>query len=1105
MPIDIQLLQRYQLRTITDNANILELPVIKLNPIGDNLPHIMHIAWFVTGTPEELAVKIQSVYKELSSDFDVPIPLFDSDELKHDICRLNQPLPANVNCTLKVCVKYCDSDFQNNPDLSTAKEITGECYLWYQTEQSPFPGWLAIDFGTSNSTVTLFDPKVVPYVNGLPKEQEKRLRSGLAQWLSETSEYALSGINLSGWQKFVDIISKNLGIDNSSISDLFLEEDDSLLWNAIRQIETTIVTQSEEFRRGAFKQLNQIYHEAFRILPLELQSLIPIELDAIRRLREIPSELEIVSLEPLKVLMGMRAIQNKNQSISNATSTNWDEIKEKFHHSPKRYLGQNRSIKVCLNGKTEDITANRLTQAAWNHLIQLTEEYSQRNKDIFSEGNFKTAVVTYPTIAPPVVRREIEQMVSDLGFEYVQTSYDEAVSVAIFFLWREFGGDLNIGAESFKTRCRRYGDKWIQNVLVLDIGGGTTDLALIRLTLEEIDPFKENEDRGKGGRYYKLTPEILGSSGHLQLGGELITLRMFLLLKAAIADCLFTAVSEGNLQSNIIENRLTELNEQFSSQGKFISGAILNCVDKKNAENDNVAYKQALDVAEKIIPTRWNTDPSRLGTFYKLWEYAEEAKIALGNKSHSKDSLSSVFVFSWEKINELLKRSQIEVRPQNPESLGITLTSQQFERVVAPVMEEVIGITTGLIESRLGDEDTNSFVQEEGKSNKNYVDWLILSGKTCNLYQVEREIYREFSTSKYFAWNPERITFVPEYSKIATSAGACYAEKLRRLIFDPEAAKELLRKGANQLYIDVKNLFYSLPCSFLLTTQGGEQPLTIFQNRQELSQIDGNSLLAKARSQRLGVPLSIFVQRQDFKAMRRQLWGSFDCQTLALQLKMSEFEFRSQITAQFEVDQKLEFSLLFCRNNPYRFISTKIPSIDLKSAISKNSSEEKTQAVFDDNGQLLCNIAINVAESATVHNTDAYTLVFEAFKDYSNSLEVFRYEDEVKPQEGRGLISKPLPAFPLSGKHTFYLQYPQTKQWIRIGELSRPNNQTEYPCKYYAALDEQGKLRLYAGELPYWTSDNPNCLLEEGCVFQTELQLQPRDVNEKRDPFCGKH
>jgi hypothetical protein len=40
---------------------------------------------------------------------------------------------------------------------------------------------------------------------------------------------------------------------------------------------------------------------------------------------------------------------------------------------------------------------------------------------------------------------------------------------------------------------------------------------------------------------------------------------------------------------------------------------------------------------------------------------------------------------------------------------------------------------------------------------------------------------------------------------------ACYAEKLRRLRFDPEQSIELLRKGANQLEIDLHRARMELP------------------------------------------------------------------------------------------------------------------------------------------------------------------------------------------------------------------------------------------------------------------------------------------------------
>ena len=129
----------------------------------------------------------------------------------------------------------------------------------------------------------------------------------------------------------------------------------------------------------------------------------------------------------------------------------------------------------------QTITAQQMMQVAWAHLKELTEKDRNRGRRKFSDGEFRTAVVTYPTVAPPIVRKEVKELVQQLGIDDVQIAYDEAVSVAIFFLWREFGGNLSIGIESFKTRCRYNGNKWSQNVLILDIGGGTTDVAVLSM------------------------------------------------------------------------------------------------------------------------------------------------------------------------------------------------------------------------------------------------------------------------------------------------------------------------------------------------------------------------------------------------------------------------------------------------------------------------------------------------------------------------------------------------------------------------------------------------------------------------------------------------
>lgn len=992
------------------------------------------------------------------------------------------------------------------PNNNTEKESTNSLQPNnLEKPQKRFPGWFAVDFGTSNSTVTLFDPIEVPIAEILPREQELRLRQRLSQWLSSPATIALPDISAGEWEKFITEVSKNLEIEPNRLSEVFESDNKERFLEAIRQIELCLGT-SDRFRRAVSKKLYQIYHEVFRVPTLESQNLIPVVLDIDRRDTEIPSELEISNLTALKLKMGREARDNRKKAIAQGSSSSLNEIISKFHHSPKRYFGQNRSFGVILEGEETTITVNELIQAAWGHLVELTEDYRQRARRRFSEGDLLTAVVTYPTVAPPIVRKEIKELVEQLGINDVQTAYDEAVSVAIFFLWREFGGNLNIGIESFKTRCHQEKNKWSQNVLVLDIGGGTTDLALIELTLSDKTPFfADNEDRGLGGRYYKLTPKLLGSSGHLQLGGELITLRIFRLLKVAIADCLLTAITTGALESDKLEDLISsELNERFLSQGKFQSGSLLKCVDKENPEGD-AAYKDALDTAEKVLPTRWLQAPQRLQTFYALWEHAEAAKLKLGQKP-SEDNSPLIFSLSEQQISELLTQSSIKFNIQNAHTVNVTLNSEQFEKTATSAIKEAIGIAKGLMESRL----LNS-----GKK----VDWLILSGKTCNLDLVQQQIYQEFSKSKYFVWNPERITFVLEFTKLATSAGACYAEKLRRLRFDPEESKGLLRKGANQLEIDVKNLFYYLPCNFKRKTQSNDL-LPIFQAGQELYQLAAWESVAKVRTQWQGIQLSNIIYRQDYEDGDLRLWGSFDGKNLMEKLKIEEGEFLQKIKVQFEIDQTLQFNVLLCRGNPHYLID--VPGIDVAIAILANFPIQESSTIFSQ-GNLNWNIAVecpnnelnngdiavNVIESATVDQPNAYHLIFAAGNDNNKSIKEFRYVRDRLQENGIGLISNPLPPFPQSNQHTFYVYQTDpatnTKKWIRIGSLNKPEITTDYPCQYHVTLDDKGILRIHAGEVPYWTSTNEECLKQEGCVFCAQLELQPNEVDKERDPFCGIH
>ena len=312
----------------------------------------------------------------------------------------------------------------------------------------------------------------------------------------------------------------------------------------------------------------------------------------------------------------------------------------------------------------------------------------------------------------------------------------------------------------------------------------------------------------------------------------------------------------------------------------------------------------------------------------------------------------------------------------------------------------------------------------------------------------------------------------------------------------------MLQKGANQLYIDVKNLSYYLPCSFVREVLGSA-PKPIFKTGDPLYQLKADDGMAKRRSDWQGIQLTNNVKRKDFENITSQLWGSYNGDALRKELKMNEDDFKNKIKVQFEIDQKLDIYLLLCRGNPHYLIPLNTPCLDAAKAIG-------TPAVISSEGKVVCDIAVNVLESVNALQTDAHRVVFKAEEDYSKSLSIFKDDDgATMGHQGMGLVA-PLPPFPLSGQHTFYFQFRDLKsnQWQLIGELPRPKVETDYPCKYYVSLNEKGILRVHAFEVPYWTPKDEKdieSLKQEGCVVRKPLQSEPNQVEEDRNPFSGQH
>src|SRR5262249_18605965 len=140
---------------------------------------------------------------------------------------------------------------------------------------------------------------------------------------------------------------------------------------------------------------------------------------------DVPSELEIHEVgAQLGVLLGRPARTHRQQALARLASGGGGltlaDVNFKFHSSPKRYLGKEQAFLGRLEGREATVTARQIVQAAWQRLTELANAWRQRNwhesttQHRVSQGPFTRVVVTYPTVSPPAVRREIEELVRGL-------------------------------------------------------------------------------------------------------------------------------------------------------------------------------------------------------------------------------------------------------------------------------------------------------------------------------------------------------------------------------------------------------------------------------------------------------------------------------------------------------------------------------------------------------------------------------------------------------------------------------------------------------------------------------------------------------------------
>lgn len=962
-----------------------------------------------------------------------------------------------------------------------------------ESEDGEYLGHAAIDYGTSNSTVTLYDA-LIHVKQPFSPAQVERLRAGvLAHVLGEPYPDLVVG----EWESVLALAAAGMEgggpTEPRVLADRIRSETGAQgLFRLCLLLEQRLPDCSHLLRTELALRLHRCYDAAFAEPPLEQMRLFPVELGD--GTADVSSRLEVLATSPLTVRMG-----EPERLPGSATTLSGI--------APKAPLADFRGLKLRLgNPRTIDelpgqppLTSDALIQSALAYLIERANRYiAGQAHGRLGSGRLNDVVLTYPTVATPDVRRRLKSLVSDgLGVGRVSMHFDEAIAAVMFFVMRDFGGDLNIGVEAFRARSRPAGQgaTWTQNILALDVGGGTCDMALLTLSLRDTTPLDvlTRSDADRLGRHYTLTPTVRGSSGHTRLGGDLLTLTVFHWLKSELADRLL-ALHPERFRSELQAAKASYVDDA----GHYIPGRLAAHARAQQPELQATARR----LAEAAVPTRWKNAAAteqgqRRWTFEQLWKLADQAKIHLGGSALAAGADPSPVRFGEQELSGLLESLGWETtgagrRPG--ESIAFELDAAGFRELIEPHLRNVADLADGMLRGRLLTDEP--------------LDRVVLTGKTSAMPLVRDVLVSRLGRGRKLDWDPANIEVEREYAKTATSIGAAWAEHVRQAAFTAPGAVQALNEGRTVVQIDVENLFFSLPCRFELALAHGTGDLSLFSANDVLHHL----------THAHGVPPVLAVRMKETTELQDAVrivrvregaenitWGQFKCPEPGRPLPggppdavLDARVWPGQIRVRYEITVDLEVFAYFSHGEPHFTVGSQGPSVNVWQRMHKAGLLGRGERP----DRLPLSVYVNYTIAGSAHAGEG-TKVFHAGSEFT---ETFHESDATDAPVRRAMVSGRLPDPPGSGEWEFGVvsRKKDSVQTITLGRLARPQTVPGARALFVASLDAEGALRVHVAEIPYWqASDLVQVEREPGRVLRHLMTVQDKDRDEQDDPFAG--
>ncbi|GAA4150556.1 hypothetical protein GCM10022251_16580 [Phytohabitans flavus] len=972
--------------------------------------------------------------------------------------------------------------------------------LRHRSGRPSYGGFVAVDFGTSASTITALDTRR-PVMRPVDLGQARRLRSHMAAILRANAPAELSG----RWQEQLDEIRKQVTIAQPDVAHLSLTEVadrldggsrgdggarlDALLDSVCVAVEGRLAEADDALRKWLAPRVLEAYDDAFRVPALDTLRMRPVVFDKDTGATEIASAVSIKDDRELDIELPSRELGAMRQL--KARLTNRKPIEGRFGRDGRE-------------ATTDDVIAHvylRLAEAA-EHFLSDDED---RDLQLLSH-----LVVTYPTTTPPEARTRLRRIVGHcLDLDKVVTNYDEGVAAALFFLMRDFGGArAEFGAEGLRARSRQVATDpptWHQNMLVVDIGAGTTDIALLRLTLIDRTPAVAGGNETVRGKYYVLLPEVLNSTGHPQLGGDFLTLRVFHWLKASIVDALLFGPGHPQERAALMTKARQALGLSEGELAPFAPQVV------DHDHHERPVPPDVEPVLREILNTQWaeNAPPSARNGFYNLWEVAEQAKIALGRLTDEDDHWpvgAAALESAFGAINPDQSRTWLKLLPEE----GLRLSRADFVGLIRPVLSQAVGLAGSVVRHSLD------------PASGERLDRVMLSGKTSLMPLMRQVVAEELSAAAAdpkgeAVWNPASVTVEAEFAKEAASMGACWAHSIVVRETGVKGDDKLLNLGRTVVTIDVENLFHSLPSSFSLLRVDTYHD-ALLNAGMPLREVDSSGRLAARVEWSDERPWPALPQYVDIHrpgdSTRQLQWGVFRFENVA---KSQSFQYDpeiwlpsadgtgggARICFQLEVDQGLTPRLHLSNGKPHYYVPGQ-RALEIRDFLDSqwwDRAEGRLRGLP---------ASVWVVGRASKGNPSGAVELFPAWLSGSDEPtaayfpEFFHEQPGLDSEPVPGRISAELPPAPANRDYRFFLRLPGGGE-RELGDIQATVSDGR-TSRHVVTLDVRGRLELHRGYPSFLTAttlrDVQDC---PGAVYRTEMEPGERGTIAAWDPYTGKH